>query len=241
MSVDIIVAGIALAAFAVLAGVVVRGVLIDRERRRRLCNGDDTLQRLLQQQGSLTGRILAAKRRNQLREGLPDALDMIANSLTAGLTLPQAMLRNLEHFPPVVDEEFARILYDTRLGFSVGGAFDNFARRNESEDARMIAIASKIGVSHGGKLHENYRMLSGILRDNMAFERELRAMTTEGRMQAIVMSCLPFALMLILGAIRPEMMKPLFTTTAGWATLVGLCVMISLAFLWIRKIVSIKV
>lgn len=241
MSVDVIVAGVSLLAFAVLVGVVVRGVLIDRERRKRLCNGNDTLQRLLQQQGSLSGRILAAKRRNQLREGLPDALDMIANSLTAGLTLPQAMLRNLEHFPPVVDEEFARILYDTRLGFSVGGAFDNFARRNETEDTRMIAIASKIGVAHGGRLHENYRMLSGILRDNMAFERELRAMTTEGRMQAIVMSCLPFALMLILGAIRPEMMKPLFTTAAGWATLTGLCVMITLAFLWIRKIVSIKV
>ena len=241
MSIDQIVIVAALLLFAVLVGVAVRCVLVGRARMRAVCAGDDALERLLHQQGSLAGRLLAAKRQRQLREGLPDALDMIANSLTAGLTLPQAMLRNLEHFPPVVDEEFARILYDTRLGFSLGGAFDNFAKRNETEDTRMIAIASKIGVAHGGRLHENYRMLSGILRDNMAFERELRAMTTEGRMQAIVMSCLPFALMAILGAIRPEMMKPLFTTTAGWGTLAGLCLMISLAFVWIRKIVSIKV
>lgn len=241
MNVDLAFLCVSLALFTVLAGVVVKCVLETRARMRAVCDGDDTLERLLHQQGSLATRFLTAKRQKLLREGLPDALDMIANSLTAGLTLPQAMLRNLEHFPPVVDEEFARILYDTRLGFSLGGAFDNFAKRNETEDTRMIAIASKIGVAHGGRLHENYRMLSGILRDNMAFERELRAMTTEGRMQAIVMSCLPFALMAILGAIRPEMMKPLFTTTAGWGTLAGLCLMISLAFVWIRKIVSIKV
>lgn len=241
MSVDIIVAGIALAAFAVLAGVVVRGVLIDRERRRRLCNGDDTLQRLLQQQGSLTGRILAAKRRNQLREGLPDALDMIANSLTAGLTLPQALMRNIDHFSPLVQAEFARVLYDTRLGFSVAGAFENFSKRLGLNDAKMVAIASQIGVEHGGNLADSYRMLSALLRDNLAFEMELRAMTTEGRMQALVMSCLPFALLLVLSLISWELVGPLFTTVAGWCVLGGLCAMLAVAYFWIRKIVDIEV
>jgi len=166
---------------------------------------------------------------------------MIANSLTAGLTLPQAILRNLEHLPPDVASELAHVLYDTRLGFSVAGAFDNFAARLPMKEVMMIAVASKIGVSRGGRLHENYRMLSGVLRDNMAFENELRAMTTEGRMQAIVMSCLPAALILILGGIRPEMMAPLFTTVYGWATIAVLATMQSLAYFWIRKIVSIEV
>ena len=229
----LIVLSVSLALFAALVGFVVSRVL----GARAAAAVADVVRRVMHGEASLRfGKAHAAA----VREGLPDALDMIANSLTAGLTLPQAILRNLEHFPPAVGAEFARILYDTSLGFSVAGAFDNFAARLPTKDVRMIAIASKIGVSHGGNLHENYRMLAGILRDHMAFERELRAMTTEGRMQAIVMSCLPVALILILGGLRPEMMKPLFTTAPGWATLGLLATMQTLAYVWIKKIVSIE-
>jgi tight adherence protein B len=166
---------------------------------------------------------------------------MVSNSLTAGLTLPQALMRNLSHFPPLVAEEFARILYDTRLGYSIGGAFDNFARRLPIPDVQMVVIASKIGVAHGGNLAESYRMLSTLLRDNMAFEDELRAMTTEGRMQALVMSALPLVMIVLLSLVKRDLVAPLFTTGAGWAALIVLAVMQGLAYIWIRKIVDIKV
>ena len=176
-----------------------------------------------------------------MRSELPDALDMVSNSLSAGLTLPQALMRNLSHFPPLVSEEFARILYDTRLGYSIGGAFDNFARRLPIPDVQMVVIASKIGVAHGGNLADSYRMLSTLLRDNMSFESELKAMTTEGRMQAIVMSALPAAMIVLLGLVKRDLVAPLFTTIAGWGALVVLALMQLLAYFWIRKIVDIKV
>ena len=150
-------------------------------------------------------------------------------------------MRNLSHFPPIVAEEFARILYDTRLGYSIGGAFDNFARRLPISDVQMVVIASKIGVAHGGNLAESYRMLSTLLRDNMAFEDELRAMTTEGRMQALVMSALPLVMIVLLSLVKRDLMAPLFTTGAGWGALIVLAIMQGLAYVWIRKIVDIKV
>lgn len=231
----LIVIGASLLLFAVLVGVAVLSAL-----RSQTAVGEtdaDIVARVMNGAAHRRG----AQHLRLVREGLPDSLDMLANSLTAGLTLPQAILRNIEHFPPDVGAEFARVLYDTSLGFSVGGAFDNFAERLDLKDVQMIAIAAKIGTTHGGKLHENFRMLADILRDSLAFERELHAMTTEGRMQAIVMSCLPVALMLILGTINPEMMKPLFTTLAGWLTLVALATMQIVAYVWIRKIVDIRV
>lgn len=230
------VIGVALMLFAVLVGVAVAKSFATRPDE--IVAGDDAIHRAMRGQAHARGSVDYIK---TLRSELPDALDMIANSLTAGLTLPQAILRNLEHFPPTAAAEFARILYDTSLGYSVAGAFDNFATRNRSRDAQMIAIASKIGISHGGRLHENYRMLAGILRDKIAFENELRAMTTEGRMQAIVMSCLPVVMMVILSLIRWELMSPLFTTIMGWATLCILAGMQVMAYFWIKKIVSIEV
>ena len=233
LSLDLVVLALALLAFSALAGFLASRALARREALR-----GDAVERL----AATRGRVSASGRHAQaIHEGLPDALDMIANSLSAGLTLPQAILRNLERFPKGVDEEMARVLYDTRLGFSIGGAFDNFATRVPTNDVRMVAIASKIGVTHGGKLHENYRSLSAMLRDNLTFARELKAMTTEGRMQALVMSALPGVLLLIFAVIRRELIAPLFTTGLGLGTLGVLVAMQVLAYLWIRKIVSIEV
>ena len=233
----------AVAVLAVLAGIAVKG-LLDASRRAHAAD-DDVMARAAHvgdsQMPEFIARRLRARRAAKVRAELPDALDMVSNSLTAGLTLPQALMRNLAHFPPLVAEEFARIIYDTRLGYSIGGAYDNFAARLPIPDVQMVVIATKIGVAHGGNLAESYRMLSTLLRDNMAFEDELRAMTTEGRMQALVMSALPLVMIVLLGLVKRDLVAPLFTTGAGWGALAVLAVMQGLAYFWIRKIVDIKV
>ena len=243
MSVDLIIVFVAVALVAILAGIAVKG-LLDAARREREAD-DDVMARAAHVGDShmpeFIARRVRERRAEKVRAELPDALDMVSNSLTAGLTLPQALMRNLSHFPPLVAEEFARILYDTRLGYSIGGAFDNFARRLPIPDVQMVVIASKIGVAHGGNLAESSRMLSTLRRDNMAFEAELHAMTTEGRMQALVMSALPLVMIVLLGLVKRDLVAPLFTTGAGWGALLVLAVMQGLAYVWIRKIVDIKV
>ena len=246
MSVDLIHLSLAfgaVAVLAVLAGIVVKG-LLDAARREREAN-DDVMARAAHMGEAhvpeFIARRMRERRARKVRAELPDALDMVSNSLTAGLTLPQALMRNLAHFPTLMAEEFARILYDTRLGYSIGGAYDNFAARLPIADVQMVVIATKIGVAHGGNLAESYRMLSTLLRDNMAFEDELKAMTTEGRMQALVMSALPMVMIVLLGLVKRDLVAPLFTTGAGWVSLLVLALMQGLAYLWIRKIVDIKV
>lgn len=226
---------------AVLAGIAVRGLLASSRRERN----DDVMAMAARVGDSRMPEFIAARMRRRraekVRSELPDALDMVSNSLSAGLTLPQALMRNLSHFPPLVSEEFARILYDTRLGYSIGGAFDNFAKRLPIPDVQMVVIASKIGVAHGGNLADSYRMLSALLRDNMAFESELKAMTTEGRMQALVMSALPAVMIVLLGLVKRDLVAPLFTTGLGLGALAVLAAMQLLAYFWIRRIVDIRV
>ena len=241
MPVDLVIAFGALLLMAVLAGIAVRGLLAASRRERK----DDVMAMAARVGDTRMPEFIAAsmrrRRAEKVRSELPDALDMVSNSLSAGLTLPQALMRNLSHFPPLVSEEFARILYDTRLGYSIGGAFDNFAKRLPIPDVQMVVIASKIGVAHGGNLADSYRMLSALLRDNMAFESELKAMTTEGRMQALVMSALPAVMIVLLGLVKRDLVAPLFTTGLGLGALAVLATMQVLAYFWIRKIVDIKV
>ena len=242
MPFDLVIAFGALALMAALAGFAVRGMLAASRRERE---ADDVMAMAAHvgdtRMPEFIARRMRERRAQKVRAELPDALDMVSNSLSAGLTLPQALMRNLAHFPPLVSEEFARVLYDTRLGYSIGGAFDNFSKRLPIPDVQMVVIATKIGVAHGGNLADSYRMLSTLLRDNMAFEAELRAMTTEGRMQALVMSALPAVLIVLLGLVKRDLVSPLFTTGLGWGALAVLATMQLLAYFWIRRIVDIKV
>ena len=94
----------AVAILAVLAGIVVKG-LLDAARKEREAS-DDVMARAARmgesQMPEFIARRMRARRAAKVRAELPDALDMVSNSLTAGLTLPQALLRNLSHFPPLV-------------------------------------------------------------------------------------------------------------------------------------------
>ena len=177
---DMLVLTVSLFALSVLVGYLVK-LALDRnaEIQAQISGTSSDAEALLKKAATESGsgmpgflaRMVAGKRAMTIRKELPDALDMIANSLSAGLTLPQAILRNLDHFPPAAAEEFARIIYDTRLGYSVAEAFSNFSQRVPTADARMISIASEIGVAHGGNLAESYRMLSALLRIDSSRER----------------------------------------------------------------------
>lgn len=192
----------------------------------------------------LPRRILAklnGARQLQMRSQIPEVLDMISNSLRAGLTLQQAISRNLSRFPMPAKEEFALVLQDVNLGYSLSQAIDNMEARIGDPDIKMVAIASKIGLEHGSKLAESYALLSHLMRDKTAFESELKAMTAEGRMQALVMTALPFVLLIVMTIIQPQSTKEFLSSTVGTCMFGAMLLMQIVAYFWLRSIMAIKI
>ena len=72
-------------------------------------------------------------------------------------------------------------------------------------------------------------------------EGKIKALTAQGKLQGIVMACLPLFLMGILTLMEPEAMAPLYNTLYGWITLFVIFVMVGLGYLGISKIVNIDV
>ena len=87
MSVDLVIAFAALAAMAVFVGVAVRGLLA---ASRRPVDDDDLTAKAARagdaQLPEFLARIARRRRAEKVRAELPDALDMVSNSLSAGLT-----------------------------------------------------------------------------------------------------------------------------------------------------------
>ncbi len=184
---------------------------------------------------------LVEKHRLRLNEELPSALEILSSSLKAGLTLQQAIERNIERLPITISQEFKIVIYECRFGKSLNEALTNFAERTGLMDAKLVAIASELSLRHGGNLSRNYQSLSRQIRDRYMFQKEVSALTAEGRMQAIVMTILPFVILLIMTLLRRKEMMEFLSSPLGIASVLTVSVMQIIAYIWINNVVTIDV
>lgn len=183
---------------------------------------------------------LIRKRMDKLNRELPAGLDLISSSLRAGLSLHQAISRNLENLPPIMAEEMAIVAHECRLGNSLSEALNHWSERMDLLDVKIIVIASEISLKRGGNLTETFDTLGQLIRQKFVFQKEITTLTSEGRLQALVMTVLPFVMLVIMTIIKREMMIEFMTSNVGMMLIFLVLIMQVTAYFWIRKIVSIE-
>lgn len=181
------------------------------------------------------------KRAKTFEEQLPDALLMVAGSLRAGAGLNVALESMVSETRPPISQEFELMLREQRLGVDLDTALQNMEKRMPIQDFIMVVAGMRISREVGGNLAETLEGIADTLRKKLTMEGKIQALTAQGRMQGIVMTCLPLFLMFILKHMEPEAMEPLFTTWYGWVTLAIVAVMEVVGYIFIRKIVNIDV
>jgi len=99
----------------------------------------------------LTSKIRA--RREQIRSELPDALDLLAVSVEAGLGLDGAIAKLTEHMQGALVDEFALTLSEMRIGEARHDALRKLAERVPAPElgafVRSVVQADQLGISLG--------------------------------------------------------------------------------------------
>ena len=75
----------------------------------------------------------------------------------------------------------------------------------------------------------------------MRIERRVRTLTAQGRMQGIIVSCMPLLLGLAMTFLKPATMKPFIFSLAGAACIGVVLALVTVGWLIIRKIIKIEV
>ena len=95
----------------------------------------------------------ARKRRDSIKAQLPDALDLLAVSVEAGLGFDGAIAKLTEHMDGPLTEEFGLTLNEIRIGESRQDALKKLAERCDTPEvsgfARAIVQADQLGISLG--------------------------------------------------------------------------------------------
>jgi tight adherence protein B len=184
---------------------------------------------------------LKTKRLKRFEEQLPYALLMVSGAMRAGASLNVALESMIKEQKPPLSQEFELMLREQRLGMDFDAALVNMEKRNPIQDFSLVVSGLRISREVGGNLAEILESLAHTLREKATMEGKIRSLTAQGKMQGLIMSCLPLLMMAALNWIEPKAMGAMFTTLFGWATLTVILVMITIGYLFIRKITTIDV
>ncbi len=185
--------------------------------------------------------IVASRERTRFEDQLPDTLNLISTSLRAGYSLLQAVEAVASEAVDPTGREFSRAITETRLGRSPVESLKMVADRMESKDFDWAVLAINIQREVGGNLAEVLQTAAETMVERNRLRREMKALTAEGRISALVLGALPVFLFVFLYFTNREYLEPLLTTFPGIMALVGAGVGLLVGVGWLRKIVAVDV
>ena len=140
------------------------------------------------------------QRKSTITRSLPDALDLLMISVEAGLGFDMALSKVVEKMKGALSQEFARAMYEIRLGKPRRESLKNMADRVDCPDLSQfisaLVQADKLGVSIGNVLR--------VQADQMRLKRRQRAEETAMKAPlkmsfVLVFFVLPALLIVLLG------------------------------------------
>lgn len=170
-----------------------------------------------------------------------DALQLLANGIRAGLSVPQSLGMIVDEMPAPISQEFNIVLQQNRIGVPLEECFENLSKRVPTEDNDMFVSSMNILRETGGNLAETFDTIVDVIRERVRLQQKIDTFTASGMFQGMVIGAMPYALGLIYYIQDPVSMTPLFTTIIGFAMLF-MAVLLDLAGIYvIMKIVKIKI
>ena len=171
---------------------------------------------------------------------LPDALQLVASGLSTGYSLPQALTSVVDEGRPPIAEELGRALAEARLGAPLEDALDNVANRMGSGDFRWVVMAIRVQREVGGNLSEVLTTLCQTMRDRGSLRRQIKALSAEGRLGAIILIALPILVAAYLSLINPDFFRPMWETTLGQFLLSGSVTALVVGALWMKRLIKVE-
>ena len=185
--------------------------------------------------------VKADRRRKKFLAQLPDTLQLMAGSMAAGYSLPQAVDTVVREGVDPISTEFNRALVESRLGVPLEDALDEVADRMQSRDFLWVVMAIRIQRQVGGNLAELLTTVAATLREREQLRRQVQVLSAEGRLSAWILGLLPVLFGVYLLISNPDYLAPLISDILGWIMLGVGAVLMLVGTLWMRKIVNVEV
>jgi tight adherence protein B len=182
----------------------------------------------------------ASRRQAAFADQLDDSLQLMAGSLRAGHSLLRSVDSVASEADAPTSEEFARIVNETRVGRDLNDALDEVAERMGSDDFTWVAQAIAIHREVGGNLAEVLDAVGHTIRERNTIRRQVKALSAEGKLSAVVLMALPFGVTFFISMTNPGYLAKFTESATGYAMLGAAGLMLLVGGLWLKSTVKIK-
>ena len=183
-------------------------------------------------------KFLKKRREAKFLTGFPDAVDVIVRGVKAGLPLLESLRIITADAPEPLKSEFRTIVETQAVGIPLGEACGKLYEHIPVPEANFFAIVVGIQQKAGGNLSEALGNLSRVLRDRKKMKAKIQAMSMEAKASAMIIGCLPLAVMTLVYITSPQYIELLWTHPTGQFMLVCCAVWMSLGVFVMRKMIN---
>lgn len=183
----------------------------------------------------------ATRTRKKMQEQFPVALDVFVRGLRAGHPIAAALDLLTVEMPDPIGSQFGVAVDEVTYGAELRDALQSMAERWDMEDMRMFVVSLSVQSETGGNLAEILENLSKVIRDRHSMMLKVRALSSEGRMTATMLTILPIFTFVMFFLFSPRFFldvanDPWFIPGFGF-----LIVLYITGFIIMRRMVDLKV
>ena len=181
------------------------------------------------------------QRMDHIGNALPNALDLIARSMQAGHAFISALQIAAKDSPAPLSTELRAVFDEINFGVGTAQALQALSVRVASDDVRYFVVAVVIQSETGGNLADILKNTANLIRERQKIAGVVRVLSAEGRISAVVLSLLPFALAAFMSLLNPGFISKLWTDPMGLQLVYVSLTLMALGILWMWKLIKIRV
>ena len=145
----------------------------------------------------------ATRTRKKMQEQFPVALDVFVRGLRAGHPIAAALDLLTVEMPDPIGTQFGLVVDEVTYGAELRDALQTMAERWDLEDMRMFVVSLSVQNETGGNLAEILENLTKVIRERQSMFMKVRALSSEGRMTAVILTILPLFTFTLLFVLSP--------------------------------------
>ena len=183
----------------------------------------------------------ANRTRRKMEHQFPVALDVFVRGLRAGHPIAAALDLLTVEMPDPIGSQFGVVVDEVTYGAELRDALQAMAERWDLDDMRMFVVSLAVQSETGGNLAEILENLSQVIRERASMMLKVRALSSEGRMTAAMLTALPVVAFTLLFIGNPRFYLDVADDPAFLPGYVALLVLYLVGFVSIRRMIDLKV
>ena len=183
----------------------------------------------------------ANRTRKRMEEQFPVAVDVFVRGLRAGHPIAAALELLTVEMPDPIGSQFGIVVDEITYGAELRDTLQAMADRWGLDDMRMFVVSLSVQSETGGNLAEILENLSRVIRERQSMMLKVRALSSEGRMTAIMLTALPILAFAGLFIANPAFYLDVSDDPAFVPGFLGLIMLYLIGYFTIRRMVDLKV